>query len=302
MPTTTNQGTINIGSGGELRLELQGNPIGAISIPGFDTLVSPQHTSFVNNGTIKVNPGGAFSVYSADGVWGTDATGKFYSTFVNNGAVNIDGAAGQSTNALIEGALSGSGTLTVDGGTQTDPTKTTADLAAAVSNTNIVAKNATVSLEVIIPLGSAARPQFIGGSFSFGANSGELSIKPNITTDSLVGVFDMPIHTFKSGDAIDFGVHETGVNVASAIFAPIWNQAHNSLTISEVSTDFFGHKTTTEAAQFTLAGTYSQSSFFPVELPYPVVARHSWFRRCPDYHANVIWDGRITPASTRLQR
>ncbi len=255
VPATTNTGSILVGAGADLRINIQGSTGGAFTSGGIDYLVPPIRSAFVNDGAIVVSAGGAFGTDGADQTVGATTASGAYSSFVNNGTVTVDGAAGLQTLADFQAAeVSGSGAIAINGGTQTDPSQTAADV-TGILDSNVSIHDGTLLLAVDNKFyDNGSGPQFLGGGIAM-RGAATIDIQGNIITNTIAGVFAMPITGFAAGDAITFAL-DRGIVPGTPTFSTSWDQQHNLLTVTGT---LDGSSAT--LATFDLVGTYPASGF-----------------------------------------
>ena len=112
-PTITNSGTITIGGGSALVIQLEAEA--ADLVKKSSTLfvsLPPEDSQFDNSGLIVVQPGGTLAV--------AINPGGVFPNFVNTGSVVVQGALGKTSEALFVANLTGTGKVKVKGGTQTN--------------------------------------------------------------------------------------------------------------------------------------------------------------------------------------
>jgi hypothetical protein len=252
VPTTTNTGTINVADGGQLWLQIAGNPASIAKSTGLEVLEFPQRAEFDNAGVITIGPGSLMIVASSDGD-NRDANAMF----ANNGKLALQGSTASATGAVISAAVSGTGTMDVTGGSAASASNTFVEFNDSVTGMNFSVKDGTVVFNSGGDTGTGLTDaKFTGGGFGF-AGGATLVIDPASLTKTMVGVFGIPLSGFASGDTLQFGVNPVSASVVGV--TPVWNQATHVLSIIETSD---GPTTTGfDAANFTIAGSYSASSF-----------------------------------------
>ena len=282
VPTTTNSGTIDIGAGSALRVQMQGQNSGSIElVPNQVVNDPPEATAFVNAGSIVVSAGGSAGFYTeaATPVGAPSGDAAPLETITNTGVIAVNGAAGATTTLTVHPAFSG-GTVAIDGGTATDPAATSALFDNTVTDTNFVIDNGTLYLSTgTNGLGGGDANQYTGGAIDFVGSSGVLSIGTStgsFTTelDTAIDNVTTPIVGFSAGDAIaetfEFGASSPILSEGSFSFQTIWTQATHQLQIQEtvVPPVFFGDRTPQTAiiANLTLDGTYNAADF---SISYP---------------------------------
>jgi Ca2+-binding RTX toxin-like protein len=288
VPTTDNTGTINIAANSELRIAFYDGPLFGEKVSATSQLSEfLGRAQLENDGTINVAAGGTFFVGSDDELaWaGTGLTGDstnsavyddqgvlFWDGLDNTGQINIAGAAGQTTSVELKSLVTGTGTIVVNGGNQTDPSKTELFFnGAVVDDQTIVDSNAVVAF---YDTEGDNFSRAVGGSFIFGDAKGVLLISPDtlqngagngppaggytvasgtVTSAALDEPFGLPIYGFRTGDTIGVTDYSSEPNRSYKL---LWTQATDTLQVEEISS--IG---TVITAQFTLVGTYTQSEF-----------------------------------------
>ena len=208
-PSTTNNGTVNISGGAYFNVdEVVGPGAATQTLTSFGTLMTTAGAidgwaDFFNAGTINIAPGGALRI---------DDGGSGYGGLINSGRINIEGAQGVSSTSTINAIVLGPGLITIDGGTQTDPTQTTLQVSETMSSTNIALRDAT-----LFTLDENQTTRDYGGSLYFEGNAilrvyrgGDGLITPTGATPGspnytygIAKPFGMPIYGFGVGDIIE---------------------------------------------------------------------------------------------------
>lgn len=215
--TLTNQGSITVQNGSLLRLQ-------TVSSDG----------ALVNAAGAMVSIGG--SALASGSYYGYAAGGKGNLNTVNNGVIEVTGAAGRSAKADFEGSYGGSGLLSVRGAPGASAANAMAEIAGPASGVFDVASG---------QLTFHTTP--VGGGVNFLDNNAALVIDRGAGTSySTPGSpFGATILGFQAGDAI-----KLNGNAPSTGFA--YDPASHLLTITNAGT---------QIAQFKFAGTYAQSDF-----------------------------------------
>ena len=207
---TTFNADVTIGSGSELDVETYPNA----SLPA----------DFANTGTIQVQPGGSLVIDDTDDN-GVFSTADHVELFNNDGAVMINGAAGQTTTAQLVINTEGSGSITLNGN-GASPSATSLLIQGSVTGQTITVSDATVTVDdapaaIQTPDGT---PGFniSGGEFIFGDALGVLQLhQAPLTTLQFVNggleqqpdghdPFTTPIVGFRAGDTIDLVGKDVG--------------------------------------------------------------------------------------------
>jgi hypothetical protein len=243
VPSTINDGTIRVGAGSGLVLNIEGDAAFTYgSNPEYYS--ASTHAAFDNEGSIAIGPGGLLV--------GIEQYNQ--GAFINNGLITITGAAGASTAAGFTTTYGGDGELLVSGGSQTDPTQTYVDFANAVTGGEVVIADATAVLD---PTASVTG-NYSGGSVVFGDAHASLQIYAPFTS-SIGQEFSDTISGFRAGDSIDLSFY---VGVESQWQPSLtWDQATNTLSLYNNDVNGYYQATTELEAAFTIEGTYSASQF-----------------------------------------
>lgn len=223
--------------------------------------------NFGVNGTITIQAGGTFFVDDTDG--SGIMTGADNNTdVINQGLIEVNGAAGATTSASITANTIGSGTIEVSGHGAARAA-TTLTLSGNVTNQTIIVDDGTISVnDAQLVIGDPSEKGFVvsGGSFTFGPDGGTLLLhQPQLT--SLVFIdhdtrlvqnpngqhpFTTPIFGFGSGDTIGLVKAAQGESFYTA-----WDASKHLLSVD------FGSDAQYPGiqAQFTLEGSYRASGF-----------------------------------------
>ena len=263
-------GKIKIGGGAAMIVAI-GAEDSSLARTGLKTYTSlpPESSQFDNNGKIKIAAGGFFDTYVTNG--------SGVGAIVNNGAVDVNGAAGETTTAVFGDNVTGHGVINLQGGTQTNVAATTAQFTAQEAGNSFTINDAGL---LLAPAQFTANPSglsYSGGTVTFASASGILEIKAPVETK--VGqLYGDPIIGFRAGDIISLHYFLVGT---SGTWTPqlVWTQATQTLQLYDVFTNG-GAQTKSLQASFTIEGTYAANSF---QL------------------TNVSWNGQInTPTSLQI--
>ncbi len=307
-PDTTNFGTITAAYSSFVDIQLITGQGSATEAPTqFGDLVAvngavPGFANFTNDGAITIGPNSL--LYLEDD--GAEA-GAHYGNFINNGSVLIQGAQSASGTSFISAPISGSGTITVDGGTQADPTATMLHVNVSLTGAHVVLRDAT-----LFATDGYLDTRDTGGSLDLEGNAvlrvngeGDTSTAgtPAVTT-GLLYPFAMPIYGFGAGDVIEndqaplglaaFHSANPAAEVATSIYAntafgdtdttytffTAWNQVTHDLSVEYTTTTpqsqlspgggFVSVPVTSGPfliGDFTLMGTYNAADFHATFTP-----------------------------------
>ncbi|MBV8912880.1 MAG: hypothetical protein JOZ05_07575, partial [Acetobacteraceae bacterium] len=150
----------------------------------------------------------------------------------------------------------GHGTIVVDGGSESNASKTGLILSGNTTGQNIFVRDGGVGMESLRNV-----PQEAGNNLTFEDDNSYLYLSPGDGTipagqQTVVNPLGMTIHGFRAGDMISF-LHEYAFGTES--YTPLWDQANHQLTI--MVTNSLHPNVSDALAQFTLDGNYSASEF-----------------------------------------
>jgi hypothetical protein len=251
VPGVKNTGVITIGGGSAMvvALSTQASAVEKTG-PKTETSLPPMSSQFDNNGTIKVEAGGLFNSF--------DTFGSGLGAIVDNGAVDVLGAAGKATRAVFGTNVSGDGTIDLQGGTQTSATQTVAQFDAQVAGASFTINNAGLLLEPGQFVVNASGYSYRGGTVAFASAKGDLEIVAPVE-NTVAKLFGDTITGFRAGDEI---VLKYFITDTLGVWSQqlVWTQSTNTLQLYNVLTES-GIPTKSLEASFKLTGTYAASSF-----------------------------------------
>jgi hypothetical protein len=251
VPGVNNTGVITIGGGSAMVVAINAEASSILKTgPLSETSLPPQSSQFDNNGVIKVEAGGLFNSYVTYGA-GLGA-------IVNNGTVDVLGAAGKLTRAGFGTNVTGHGTFNLQGGTQTSPTQTVAQFAAQVAGNSFTINNATLLFQPEQFVLNASGFSYSGGTVTFASAKGDLEIAAPVE-HTVATMFGDTITGFRAGDeiALKYFITDTLGAWSQQL---VWTQATNTLQLYNILTES-GIPTKSLEASFKLTGTYAASSF-----------------------------------------
>jgi hypothetical protein len=250
VPGTTNNGTINIsGIHSTLYLSIAGQQESVGKYNGLPLLNPPTVSAFINDGVINVQAGGTIHALSEFGE----------GEFINNGKIEVTGAAGDTTLTNIATQVSGTGTFVLNGGTQTNPLATGAYFTDNVTGVNFSLDDAALRLNA----GTDTEvPTLVcsGGNVAFTGANGALLIDAPVD-DPIKNVFTDTISGFASSDQVQLTYNLLPLTKGET-WKPVaeWDAKTNTLDVYNTYSGIDAPGPSLEAA-FVLKGSYTQSSF-----------------------------------------
>ena len=200
-------------------MRIAGNSVFQIAPFLFTTPPGPFYdglANFNNQGVIAIAPGGEL-VESQSTLMDL---GPYPWTFNNDGAIGVQGGGNQSTLAVLETNLAGSGAIFLDGGTSTDPVWTQLRITGNIAGGLFDLRNASIVVGDV--LGSTVNT---GGAITFEDGNSFALLEPPFDP------FGMPITGFRAGDTIALAHQSTGF--FGSTYSYNWNQPTHQLTIFE---------------------------------------------------------------------
>lgn len=171
-------------------------------------------------GTITVSDGATLTVGDDSGTFAGPATPT--QALVNDGLMMVQGAAGAMTTLNVNMPVQGSGTIVVDGGSNTTVGQTAVTFNTDISGINVeLANHAEVQDNQNLGV-----PTYSGGSITFEDGTGVLYANPYTQGSQVVS---RPIYGFQAGDVlgVQIGSHTDTTNSSGVR----WNQASHMLDV-----------------------------------------------------------------------